>query len=208
MKKNSSAERPARLRDRLREETAAAILSAAEESFASDGLQARMESIAGRAGVAVGTVYNHFQDREALLAELVRSRRAVLLRRLDAAVAEEGPFAELLRRFLQALFGHWTEHWRFMGILVQAQLLGKPPRPGGAPPSILQEVNARAGRVVARGLAEGALRPGERDLYAAVLVGMARGALLHDLEASRPAPLAERLEQVVELFLRGSGSAP
>lgn len=208
MKRDSSADRPARLRDRLREETAAAILAAAEESFAADGLQARMESIAARAGVAVGTVYNHFEDREALLAELVRSRRAVLLRRLDAAVAEEGPFADLLRRFLRALFGHWTEHWRFMGILVQAQLLGKPPRPGIGPPSILQEVNARAGRVVDRGLAEGALHPGDRDLYASVLVGMARGALLHDLEANRPAPLAERLEQVVELFLRGAGSAP
>lgn len=208
MKKDSHPERPARLRDRLREETAAAILAAAEESFAIDGLQARMESIAARAGVAVGTVYNHFEDREALLAELVRSRRALLLRRLDAAVAEEGPFPELLRRFLRALFGHWAEHWRFMGILVQAQLLGKPPRPGSGPPSILQEVNARAGRVIGRGLAEGALRPGDRDLYAAVLVGLARGALLHDLEANRPAPVAERLEQVVEIFLRGAGSSP
>ena len=77
-----------RLRQRLRAETRAAILAAAEEVFAARGLRgARMEAIASRAGVAVGTLYNHFQDREALLSALIQSRRQALLDRVDRALA-------------------------------------------------------------------------------------------------------------------------
>jgi AcrR family transcriptional regulator len=61
--RSASHHPPPRLRERLREEAARAILAAAEEVFATDGLQARMERIAEQAGVAVGTLYNHFEDR-------------------------------------------------------------------------------------------------------------------------------------------------
>src|SRR5512142_1387741 len=100
MNRGSSNQKCVRLRDRFREETSEAILAAAEEIFAEEGLHgARMESIAAGAGVAVGTVYNHFEDREALLQELIRSRRATLVGKLDAALAEgkDLPFREALR---------------------------------------------------------------------------------------------------------------
>ena len=84
---SSSARRPHRLRERLKEATRDAILEAAEEAFARDGVQAaRMETIAKAAGVAVGTLYNHFEDRTALLDALMRARRADLIRRLDEAL--------------------------------------------------------------------------------------------------------------------------
>src|SRR5919201_3557298 len=64
------------LRERLRAETGRAIAAAAEETFAANGVrEARIEEIAARAGVSVGTVYNHFEDREALLNGLVERRR-------------------------------------------------------------------------------------------------------------------------------------
>jgi AcrR family transcriptional regulator len=70
------------LRSRLREVAAAAILEAAEDVFEDEGLHARMETIARRAGVAVGTLYNHFADRETLLRSLVDAHHAELLERL------------------------------------------------------------------------------------------------------------------------------
>ncbi len=84
---HGSHSHPARLRDRLRDETGRAILAAAEAVFAEDGLHdARMERIASRAGVAVGTLYNHFEDKDALVRSLVRSSRQALLDRVDGAV--------------------------------------------------------------------------------------------------------------------------
>src|ERR671934_3088172 len=72
------------LRARLREETNKAILQAAEQVFGAQGAGgARMEDIAARAGVAVGTLYNHFHDRDALLSELLASRREDLAGRLE-----------------------------------------------------------------------------------------------------------------------------
>jgi AcrR family transcriptional regulator len=43
------------------------VLSAARETFASDGLDAQMDAVARRAGVGVGTVYRHFPTKEALV---------------------------------------------------------------------------------------------------------------------------------------------
>ena len=43
------------------------MLSAARETFASDGLDAQMDVVARRAGVGVGTVYRHFPTKEALV---------------------------------------------------------------------------------------------------------------------------------------------
>src|SRR5881397_3742183 len=90
------------LRERLREETTRAISEAAEQEFARKGVrEARVEEIAARAGVSVGTVYNYFKDREGLLAGLLEVRRKELARRLDKALADSArhPFEGQLRRF-------------------------------------------------------------------------------------------------------------
>src|SRR3954471_6462521 len=94
------------LRARQREQTAAAILDASEEMFADHGLgNAHMNDIALRAGVAVGTVYNHFEDRDALLVALLEPRRAELLARIDAFLERPstGSFRDDLTGFVQEM---------------------------------------------------------------------------------------------------------
>ena len=51
-----------------------AILSAALDEFSAQGFAAtRLDDVARRAGVAKGTIYLHFRDKEALFQELIRS---------------------------------------------------------------------------------------------------------------------------------------
>jgi AcrR family transcriptional regulator len=60
---------------RTRDATASseAILAAAQRAFAEHGFHgARVEEIAGAAGVAKGTVFLHFKDKEGLLLSIVR----------------------------------------------------------------------------------------------------------------------------------------
>src|ERR671923_1209576 len=51
-----------------------AILAAALDEFAARGFAAtRLDDVASRAGVAKGTIYLHFRDKESLFQELVRT---------------------------------------------------------------------------------------------------------------------------------------
>ena len=70
---------------------AQAIIEAAFEDFIDAGFAAtRLDDVARRAGVAKGTIYLHFKDKEALFEELVRTAIVPLVGRLDGAAARDG----------------------------------------------------------------------------------------------------------------------
>src|SRR6476646_4416802 len=97
----TETERHQTLRDRIRETTVQTILAAAEEVFADAGFHAaKMGDIAAKAGVSVGTLYDHVEDREALLAGLLAAESEELIGRIDAAIREgsSDPLRDRLRR--------------------------------------------------------------------------------------------------------------
>ena len=71
MSSDAVAERPLRADARRNRE---AVLEAAREAFAEEGLEAQMDEIAARAGVGVGTVYRHFPTKDALIEALQADR--------------------------------------------------------------------------------------------------------------------------------------
>jgi AcrR family transcriptional regulator len=83
------------------------ILAAARDAFAEQGSEARMEEIAGRAGVGVGTVYRHFATKEALMAELLADKwRLMATQAREALDSMDDPweaFAGALRRNAQTM---------------------------------------------------------------------------------------------------------
>ncbi len=189
-----------RLRDRLREEAGRAILAAAEQVFAEDGLGARMERIAAQAGVAVGTLYNHFQDRDALLAALTCSRCDALMARVDAALAATagGPVAERLSAFLGAVAEHARVHGRFLSMLVQA---GEGPARAKAHTPLRSELVRRVEDVLRAAHEAGEVRADEAGLFAPAFVAMVRAALLQRLEEGTD--LDEAAPALVRLLLEG-----
>src|SRR4051794_9224850 len=72
----------------------AAILAAALAEFAARGFAAtRLDDVARRAGVAKGTIYLYFRDKESLFQELVRAMLGPLVGAIEAA-----PMADLSAR--------------------------------------------------------------------------------------------------------------
>jgi AcrR family transcriptional regulator len=66
-------------------ERRAAIVEAAMEEFVARGFAAtRIDDIARRAGVAKGTIYLHFKDKESMFEELIRTAIVPLVVRLHA----------------------------------------------------------------------------------------------------------------------------
>ena len=74
--------RPIGLRDRQKLERQRRILKAAEKLFARKGYaEIAMEDVASSAGLAVGTIYNYFPSKSALLLAIVRQETESLLAR-------------------------------------------------------------------------------------------------------------------------------
>jgi AcrR family transcriptional regulator len=87
-----------------------AILSAALEEFSTRGFAAgRLDDVARRAGVAKGTIYLYFRDKETLLQELVRAELSPVVAALEALPIGDLPLRLVAERlvtiFVREIFG-------------------------------------------------------------------------------------------------------
>jgi AcrR family transcriptional regulator len=77
------------------------IVAAAKTWFATHGPEAPTEEIARSAGVAVGTLYRHFADREALIRAVAADNLDHAIAEAKAAVTEEASAWDALVRILR-----------------------------------------------------------------------------------------------------------
>jgi AcrR family transcriptional regulator len=100
-----AARKPTRARKVEPEARRQAILDAALHVFAERGFEAaRLDDVAARAGVAKGTLYLYFRDKEALFEELVRGAVSPIIEAVSkAASAPDVPASAILETFF-ALF--------------------------------------------------------------------------------------------------------
>jgi AcrR family transcriptional regulator len=78
-------------------------MAAAVELFAERGIDAPLDEIARRAGVSIGTLYNHFPNRGALLDAVLPDWMAELERLARASLADPDPWRGFTA-FLDGLF--------------------------------------------------------------------------------------------------------
>jgi AcrR family transcriptional regulator len=87
-----------------------AIMEAALDEFIARGFTAtRLDDVAKRAGVAKGTIYLHFKDKEALFEELIRTAIVPLIGRLASppppGASVRGALEGFARTFIQEVAG-------------------------------------------------------------------------------------------------------
>jgi AcrR family transcriptional regulator len=79
-----------------------AIVEAALDEFIARGYAAtRLDDVAQRAGVAKGTIYLHFKDKQGLFQELVRTALVPLIGRLAAPPPAGGSIRDALENFAE-----------------------------------------------------------------------------------------------------------
>ena len=199
------------MRSRQREATAAAILDAAEEELAKRGLNtATMNDIAAAAGVAVGTLYNHFKDRDALLAALLQERRAGLIAVMEEFLEQpsSGDFATDLRALVNLMGGYFEKNRRFHMILHQLEFglnTAAYPETAACTPKMKAEMHLRLDKLIKRGVKMKALRPELAEYYPTLLLGMMRSMRFRLVELGRS---DERLplDEVVHFFMHGAAA--
>src|SRR5467141_156162 len=84
-----------------RTERREAILAAAREECSARGLAAtRLDDVARRAGVAKGTIYLYFRDKESLFQELVRTMLSPLVGAIEAMPQVDIPVRVVAETFV------------------------------------------------------------------------------------------------------------
>ena len=83
-------------------ERRAAIVEAAMEEFIARGFAAtRLDDVAKRAGVAKGTIYLHFTDKESMFEELIRTAIVPLIGGITMAPPTGGTVRDAIERFAE-----------------------------------------------------------------------------------------------------------
>jgi AcrR family transcriptional regulator len=207
MNHNSSLNMTAQsLRARFKATVTEAILDAAEELAADIGVHGtNLQAVAKRAGVAVGTIYNHFEDRNELFEELFARRREELLDALDLAAkkAAGSGFDSQLEAFVHTSFSYFDTRRAFLRLALDSQA-GKHPsrKKAGEAPGSMEQLTLRAERIVRVGLKEKRLRTDTADLAPYFLTAAVRAVLIARVDT--PKPLAPETPRVVKLFLQGT----
>lgn len=102
-----------------------ALLGAARDAFGAGEADIRVEEIARRAGVGVGTFYRHFPTREAVVEAVYDERVRDICARVAAQLATDPPH-EVLRAFLEQLIQHAVDSRSMAAALKTLMDLGSP----------------------------------------------------------------------------------
>jgi len=168
-----------------------AIVAAAFDEFIARGFAAtRLDDVAKRAGVAKGTIYLHFKDKEALFEELVRTAIVPLITRLAPPAQPVGSVREALEHFAFTLIQEVATTRR--GDLVRL-IVAEGPRFPAIADFYYREVVSR-GLAAMRGLIElavarGEIRVPELANYPQIVVAPAMIAVIWKSLFERHAPL-------------------
>lgn len=197
----------------MKEEARALILDAAEQVLAEQGIHAaRMDDIAARVGVSVGTLYNYFEDRKQLLKALIEVRGRELLAMLDTELerSQGAPYRARLHGFLRCILEHAHAHFQLFTLILEDVL--KHGVSSGEDMSREQaqslEITRRIEHLTQQGVEEGALRPEDARHYPTLLLSMLRGALVRQFLEKQPVPVEELISLLLRCFLDGAAPRP
>jgi AcrR family transcriptional regulator len=157
-----AAPKPASSRSERAAERRGAIIEAAMEEFIARGFAAtRLDDVARRAGVAKGTIYLHFKDKEALFEELIRTAIVPLVNQLGASPPPVGgSVRDMIEGFARTFIHEVTTTQR--GDIVRLIVAEGPRFP--------EIADFYYREVVSKGLA---------GMRAAISLGIARGEIQH-----------------------------
>ena len=187
----------------MRETASAEILDAVEALAIERGVEATsIAAIAERAGVAVGTLYNYFPDRDGMFAALFKARRAEIAPRITAAAtaAAELPFEGRLRAFMRGANAAFADKRAFIELAIKMDAYRQVPKDT----SLLELIQQHVTEILRAGVTAGAIPPSRVEPYAHLVIGAMRGLKHCELERDD----AFDSDLLVDTFLFGVLGAP
>lgn len=168
-----------------------AIIEAALDEFIARGFTAtRLDDVARRAGVAKGTIYLHFKDKESMFEELIRTALVPMIGRLHAPPPTGGSVRDAIEGFAQNFIREVATTRR--GDIVRL-IVAEGPRFPAVADFYYREVVSRglAGMraLIELGIARGEIRQKNLARFPQILVAPALIAVIWQSLFSKHAPL-------------------
>ncbi|MFJ9112009.1 TetR/AcrR family transcriptional regulator [Streptomyces sp. NPDC102283] len=180
------------------------ILKAAVRMFARQGFAAtRVEDIAEEAGVAKGSVYLHFDGRDALLTAAFEEYRSHARAVVHQARTGPGDGLERLARLVRSVLDMVVAEPELARILIDLWAAGRQGAASGVDvPALYREYRTAIAELLAAAEAEGVCRAGVGAGHAAVVVGAVEGLLVQWI-VDPTLPVAELTGPLLDVCVEG-----
>ena len=184
------------------------LLDAAVRVFARKGFHAsRVGDIAEEAGVAKGTIYLYFRDREELVEKTFETAIGELHKRVDAALDSEGTFEQRLRAMTTAKLAFFNQNREFFRLYHALKMPeGNVSQQRRQKRTCQPQFRARVERVATalkEAMDAGEIRPLDPNRLALILIETSTAIVLERLSEDAPPPESEDVELIVSTLLSG-----
>jgi AcrR family transcriptional regulator len=168
---------------------------------------ATMQEIAEEAGVAKGTIYLYFRDRDELVEKTFETAIGELHKRIDAALESDGPFAQRLRAVITAKLAFFNENREFFRLYHTLRMPeGSATQQRRQKRTCQPQYRARVDRLAAHlksAMDAGEVRPLDPKRLALFLIETSTAIVLERLSEDAPPPESEDVDLIVSTLLSG-----
>ena len=200
-------------REERKAESRRRILESARDVFFRDGfMEANLDEVAQKAGVAKGTLYRYFDSKAELYVAVLADNAEIFEQRMREVVdTAECPPPELIRRLGRFYFAHWMrnpDYFQIFWAIENQSVIGELPDGVTAEVTRLWEkCVGMLAEVIQRGVAEGDFAPCDAWEVADILWTLTNGLIQTQASGARRKlrrrPLEDTFTDAVELVLRG-----
>ena len=168
---------------------------------------ATMQEIAEEEGVAKGTIYLYFRDREELVEKTFETAIGELHKRVDAALDSEGTFEQRLRAMTTAKLAFFNQNREFFRLYHALKMPeGNVSQQRRQKRTCQPQFRARVERVATalkEAMDAGEIRPLDPNRLALILIETSTAIVLERLSEDAPPPESEDVELIVSTLLSG-----
>jgi AcrR family transcriptional regulator len=168
---------------------------------------ATMQEIAEEAGVAKGTIYLYFRDREELVEKTFETAIGELHKQLDAALDSDGTFEERLRAVMTAQLGFFSQNREFFRLyhslrMPEGTATQQRRQKRTCQPQFRARVE-RLSKVLKQAMDAGEVRPLDPNRLALFLIEGSTAIVLERISEDAPPPESDDIELIVSTILGG-----
>jgi AcrR family transcriptional regulator len=166
-----------------------------------------MAKVAAEAGLAKGTLYLYFRDKQQLLACVRERSLDALGTELHLVLASEGTARERLERLVRRHIGYCEENRELLRVLLwDRQFAARQTRHRRS--DRFRELVVSVADLLADGVREGQLRAMDSGKVAAMLLEAIIASISLRLEQEAPGPAEEDARMILDVFLDGLSVRP